>query len=922
MHSQHGSAGGDASGPPDAPRAASRSASRGFARSVTGRRVSSAVRRADTLAILNAATMARSYGDAASDGSDIGAGAGAGGGGAAGGATGGGEGKGPRTQLAFLQRLADRLKRVGLTFPGVEVRWSDLEVEVTAPPQGPAARTLLSALSAGATALADSATAPCRPSASAACPPTRRTVLSAGSGRLGPGRMTLLLGPPGAGKTTLLRVLAGQALPGRETHGVRVRGVLSYNGLEPGSDFVVERCACYVGQYDTHMGELTVADTMTFAAKCLGPGLNEELHRRLLAAEKAAGIAPDPELDALWGAAYGPDRHTLMVELFARLLGIDHVMGTVVGNDMLKGISGGQKRRVTVGEMAVGLANVMMLDEVTNGLDSNSDEVTNGLDSNSDEVTNGLDSNSDEDEVTNGLDSNSALAMVRALRNICSYAQATMLVSLLQPSPEVWECFDDVCLLAGGRLVFLGGRREAMGFFGGLGLAPPITRTDADFLQEVISSASYQNKYRVGPAPPDPWAAERGEAERRWLGPARLREEFDRSAPGQSLAAALALPPATHPLQGLVLHKEPYALSYGAMWLTVLWRELKLFFANKAFFAAGASQTIFTAFLVSTTFIRMSTDTFKDANLFLSVIFFSLMTLFMGGFNFCPVYCQRLPVFYKHRDHRLISPAAYTFACAAMRLPELLLQASLWAVMVYFSAGFAADAGRFFIFWLNLVAAGFYSVALFQLLGAVARHEVIAQGLGAVLLMMSVMGSGFPIARTSIPGWWIWWYWIDPMAWSLRSMAICELTSSAWSDPAEEYDEPDTSIGIYALTERGFYTEWGWVWAGIGTVAGLSLLLLGAQVLALTYLGPLSGYRPPVEDDDTLPSEPTAKSTSAPGHPPSDAKAAAAAAAASRGGVDEGGVPEPEAESPPALGVKGEARDSGSDSSAGAAHER
>ncbi len=49
---------------------------------------------------------------------------------------------------------------------------------------------------------------------------------------------------------------------------------------------------------------------------------------------------------------------------------------------------------------------------------------------------------SSQDEVTNGLDSASALAITRALHNLCTYFQATMLVSLLQPSPEVFECFD------------------------------------------------------------------------------------------------------------------------------------------------------------------------------------------------------------------------------------------------------------------------------------------------------------------------------------------------------------------------------------------------------------------------------------------------------------------------------------------------
>jgi hypothetical protein len=235
-------------------------------------------------------------------------------------------------------------RSVGLTFPGVEVRWKDLEVEVDVPSHGPKVRCNIRRLVALPYGTANSALSrphvTCPASCAAHCLPRApcltvrpaplpspplpvcqaytvmtaflaglegiisplkalvrrdpgagrkaRVVLNAGSGRLTPGRLCLLLGPPGAGKTTLLRVLAGQALPpapgdvgrgaagaaGRVTGGLRVRGGLQYNGLTPGSDFVVERCASYISQHDVHIGELTVEETLMFAAECLGPGLS------------------------------------------------------------------------------------------------------------------------------------------------------------------------------------------------------------------------------------------------------------------------------------------------------------------------------------------------------------------------------------------------------------------------------------------------------------------------------------------------------------------------------------------------------------------------------------------------------------------------------------------------------------------------
>lgn len=96
--------------------------------------------------------------------------------------------------------------------------------------------------------------------------------------------MTLLLGPPGSGKTTLMRALAGQLLPPapgdssssrKSKGGMVVGGSLTYNGLVPQRDFVVQRSASFVSQHDLHIGEMTVEETLTFAARCLGPGLNK-----------------------------------------------------------------------------------------------------------------------------------------------------------------------------------------------------------------------------------------------------------------------------------------------------------------------------------------------------------------------------------------------------------------------------------------------------------------------------------------------------------------------------------------------------------------------------------------------------------------------------------------------------------------------
>ena len=78
------------------------------------------------------------------------------------------------------------------------------------------------------------------------------------------GRLTLLLGPPGAGKTVFLQMLAGRIKPSKY---LRVGGTVCYNGV-PAQEFVIERTVGLVDQYDEHIPNLTVHETLEFAMIC------------------------------------------------------------------------------------------------------------------------------------------------------------------------------------------------------------------------------------------------------------------------------------------------------------------------------------------------------------------------------------------------------------------------------------------------------------------------------------------------------------------------------------------------------------------------------------------------------------------------------------------------------------------------------
>ncbi|KAK8913885.1 ABC transporter G family member 30 [Platanthera zijinensis] len=124
----------------------------------------------------------------------------------------------------------------------------------------------------------------------------------------------------------------------------------------------------------------------------------------------------------------------------------------MVGDATQKGISGGQKRRLTLGEMMVGPSRVFYMDEISNGLDSST-----------------------------------TFQIISCIQQLVHITEATALISLLQPTPETFNLFDDIILMEKGKIIYHGPRELILGFFENCGFRCPPRKGIADFLQEIIS---------------------------------------------------------------------------------------------------------------------------------------------------------------------------------------------------------------------------------------------------------------------------------------------------------------------------------------------------------------------------------------------------------------------------------------------------
>lgn len=305
-----------------------------------------------------------------------------------------------------------------------------------------------------------------------------------------PGRLTLLLGPPGAGKSTLLKALSGR-LPRTRTS--VLKGRVTYNGDTAESHrFSLPKVVALVPQEDCHAPTLAVKETVQFAFDCMnGP---QPKPARVLATSSSSsslstlrrgggGSATDltkgllpPQASPLSSPRATTDapRRPNKVEQTLRVLGLSRCQDTIVGNALLRGISGGEKKRLTTAEMTGGQVNVLLMDSISTGLDS------------------------------------AATFDICKTLSLCTRAlQANIVVSLLQPPPEVFSLFDDVLVMSEGQIVYHGPREHVLPHFESLGFRCPPRKDVADFLVEVTTplGAEYAvpaaERYAAGiPDPP------------------------------------------------------------------------------------------------------------------------------------------------------------------------------------------------------------------------------------------------------------------------------------------------------------------------------------------------------------------------------------------------------------------------------------
>ncbi|RZC82275.1 hypothetical protein C5167_045056 [Papaver somniferum] len=697
----------------------------------------------------------------------------------------------------FLLRLRNRIDRVGIDIPKIEVRFENLSVEGDAFIASRALPTLFNAsLNAMEMLLGF-----------IRCSPSKKVVnkiLRDVSGIVKPSRLTLLLGPPASGKTTFL-----QALAGKLDRSLRVTGKITHCGHEF-KEFIPQRTSAYISQNDLHYAQMTVRETLDFAGRCLGVGTRYDLLAELSRREKEAGIKPDPEIDAFMKAiSIEGQESSLVTDCVLKVLGLDICADTMVGGAMARGISGGQKKRVTTGEMVVGPAKAYFMDDISTGLDSST-----------------------------------TFQIIKFMKQLVHVINVTMVISLLQPAPETFELFDDIILVSEGEIVYHGPRENILEFFEYMGFKCPERKGVADFLQEVTSKKD-QEQY---------WYNKNETY--RYISVSEFVQSFKSFSIGQQLIEELRIPYDKSRAHPAALVKNKYGISSRELFKACFSREWLMMKRNSFLYIFKTCQITFMSIIALTVFLRteMTVGTIEGGGKYLGALFFSLIQVMFNGVAELSMTVVGLPVFYKQRDLLFFPAWAYALPIWILRIPLSLMESGLWIILTYYTIGFAPAASRFFGQLLAFFGIHTMALSLFRFIAALGRTTVVANTLGTFTLLLVFVLGGYIVVKDDLQPWMSWAYYVSPMMYGQNAIAMNEFLDDRWNKPLPGVDPitGQNTVGKILLKSRGLFMTNSWFWICIGALFGFSVIFNVLFIAALTYLSPFGDSKAlnTYEDDD------------------------------------------------------------------------
>ncbi|CCM02003.1 uncharacterized protein FIBRA_04077 [Fibroporia radiculosa] len=538
--------------------------------------------------------------------------------------------------------------------------------------------------------------------------PSVRDILSGFEGCVKPGEMLLVLGRPGAGCTTLLKVLANQRSDYHAVH-----GDVLYDSFTPEEIAKQYRGDIqYCPEDDVHFATLTVRETLDFAAKTRTP------HTRIHESRK--------------------DHIRTITDVIMTVFGLRHVKDTLVGDARVRGVSGGEKKRVSISEV---LTSRSLLTSWDNS--------------------------------TRGLDASTALEFVRALRLATDIAHVSTIVSIYQAGESLYELFDKVCVINEGKMAYFGPADRARQYFIDMGYEPANRQTTADFLVAVTDAHGRIFRSDFDGVPPrtaDEFAEYFKRSELGRLNKEDLesyREQFVGQPDKKDIyrLSHRAEHAKTTPLN------SPYIISIPMQARALMLRRLQIIKGAIATQVIQIMSFVLQAIIIGTIFLRVqnSTATFFSQG---GVLFFALLFSALSTMAEIPALFIQRPIVLRHSRAAMYHPFVEALALTLVDVPITAVTIIIYCIVLYFLVGLQQSAGQFFIFLLFIYIMTLTMKGWFRSLAAVFRSPAPAQAIAGISVLVLTLYTGYSLPQPYMIGALRWITYINPLKYAFEALIV------------------------------------------------------------------------------------------------------------------------------------------------------
>ncbi|KAK2865079.1 hypothetical protein FQN49_003927 [Arthroderma sp. PD_2] len=517
-----------------------------------------------------------------------------------------------------------------------------------------------------------------------------KAILSDASGYVNKGELMVLMGPSGSGKTTLLNVLAGRA----SSLGDAVNGDVLINGRTASRE-TFRHLSSYVEQEDVLIGSLTVEETLYFAAQL-------SLSRSI------------PKKDRIQRIKY-----------LLNSFGIQNQAKTLIGTPIRKGISGGQKRRVSVAAQLITCPKIIFLDEPTSGLDSTA--------------------------------SFEVMSFVKALAR---KNNLIVIASIHQPSTSMFQSFDKLLILSAGKTCYFGPGGDMKAYLDKMGHPMPLQINPAEFVLDLVSTD---------------FASDTEEAE---VQLAKLHQEWEDSEEASNVNLEISRLTTLSEKEGNITLStdQMQHVNIISTIIALLHRSFIKGCRDVVAYGIRVAMYLGLAIMEGTVWLRLGTGQ-ENIQPYVNALFFCSAFMSFMAVAYVPSFLEDRATFIKERANGLCGATSFVVSNFLIGMPFLFMITIIFAVVAYWLVNFRSGADTFFtlVMWLflDLLAAE----SLVVMIASLFPNFVVALALTAFTNGIWMSVGGFMVAPAILNVFWKYvFHYIDYQTYVFQGMMVNEFS--------------------------------------------------------------------------------------------------------------------------------------------------